>query len=190
MNQDRPKLIASLVRASDGEVRHLLLFFIDGSSETNLVQSVRGIGTPLEMGTEYEINQKASALLQLWTKQGFKVQPEGQLYERLEWTIPLTLSLGHTIIYDSRFKQLDKLPLNATGEVPLDKWPGMIGKDSQPYEYALDRMHIHARPAPLPNAKPLVAPTGGKEFAAFMLEHIKHRDAIGPSRDFLLGGSI
>jgi hypothetical protein len=177
MNQDKPKLIASLVRASDGEVRHLLLFFINGSSETNLAQLVRGIETPLEMGTEHETNQKASALLQLWTKEGFKVQPEGHLYERLEWTIPLALRLGHTVIYDSRFKQ-------------LDKWPGMTGKNGQAYEYALDRMHIHARPAPLPNSKPLVAPTGGKEFAAFMLEHIKHRDAIGPSRDFLLGGSI
>ncbi len=191
MNQDKPQLIASLVRASDGEVRHLLLFFIDGSSETNLVQMVRGIETPLEMGTEFETKQKASALLQLWTKEGFKVQPErGLFYERLEWTIPLALRLGHTVIYDSRFKQLDKLPLNATGAVPLAKWPGLTGKNGQAYEYALDGMHLHARPAPLPNSKPLVAPTGGKEFAAFMLEHIKQRDAIGPSLDFLLGGSI
>jgi hypothetical protein len=73
---------------------------------------------------------------------------------------------------------------------PLDKWPGMTGNNGETYEYALDRVQIHARPAPLSNSKPLVAPTGGKEFAAFLLEHIKHRDAIGPSRDFLLGGSI
>jgi hypothetical protein len=189
MNQDKPQLIASLVRASDGEVRHLLLLFIDGSSETNLVQLVRGVESPLEMGTEYETNQKASALLRLWTGEGFKVQPEGQLYERLEWTIPLALRLGHTVIYDSRFKQLDKPPFNV-GTVPLDKWPGMTGKNGEAYEYALDRLHIRARPAPLPNSETLVAPAGGKEFAAFMLEYAKHRDAIGPARDFLLGGSI
>jgi hypothetical protein len=110
MNQDKPQLIASLIRPSDGEVRHLLLFFIDGSSETNLVQLVRGIETPLETGAEYETKQKASALLQLWAKEGFKVQAEGQLCERLEWTIPLALRLGHNVIYDSRLKQLDKLP--------------------------------------------------------------------------------
>jgi hypothetical protein len=190
MDQDKPKLIASLIRASDGEARHLLLSFIDGSSETNLVQLVRGLETPLETGTEYESNQRASALLQLWTEEGFKVQPEGQLSERLEWTIPLALRLGHTVIYDPRFKQLDKLPFNATGAVPLDKWPGMTGKNGQAYEYALDRMQIHARPAPLPNSKPLGEPAGGKEFAAFMLEYAKHREAIGPARDFLLGGSI
>jgi hypothetical protein len=97
MNQDKPKLIASLIRAADGEVRHLLLFFIDGSSETNLVQLVRGTETLLEIGTELENNQRASALLLLWTNEGFKVQHEGQLYERLEWTIPLALRLGHTI---------------------------------------------------------------------------------------------
>jgi hypothetical protein len=43
MDQDKPKLIASLIRASDGEARHLLLSCIDGSSATNLVQLVRGI---------------------------------------------------------------------------------------------------------------------------------------------------
>jgi hypothetical protein len=190
MNQDKPQLLASLVRASDGEVRHLLVFFIGGSSETNLVQLVRGIETPLGAGTEHETTQKAAALLQLWTKEGFIVRPVGELYERLEWTIPLALRLGHTVIHDSRFKQLDRLPLNATGAVPLAKWSGLTGKNGQAYEYALDGMHLHARPAPLPNSKPLVAAAGGKEFAAFMLEYINQRNAIGPSLDFLLGGSI
>jgi hypothetical protein len=189
MNRNKPQLIASLVRASDGEVRHLLLLFIDGSSETNLVQLVRGIETPLEGGAEYETKQKASALLQLWAKEGFKDHLDGQLYERLEWTIPLALRLGHTVIYDSTFKQLDKLPFNA-GVVSLAKWPGLTGKNGQAYEYALDGMYLHARPAPLPNSEPLVGPAGGKEFAAFMLEYINQRNAIGPSRDFLLGGSI
>jgi hypothetical protein len=119
-------------------------------------------------------------------RRGIKVQPEGQLYERLEWTIPLALRLGHSVIYDPRFKQLGKLPFNATGEVPLDEWPGLTGKNGQAYEYALDRMQIHARPPPLSNSKPLVEPAGGNEFAAFMLEYAKHR----ARPRLLLGGSI
>jgi hypothetical protein len=133
MNQDKPRLLASLPRASDNEARHLLLYFLSGSAETSLMKFTHGIETTLGHGTEYEMNQKASGEIQAWVEEGFKIEPGEKVFERLPWTIALGKKLGHTIVHDPRLLQTKKLPLNATGAFRLDQWAACPDKNGGGY---------------------------------------------------------
>jgi hypothetical protein len=190
MNQDKPRLLASLLRASDNEARHLLLYFLRGSAETTLVKFTHGVETPLGNGTEYEMNQKGNDEIQAWVTEGFKIQPEGKVFERLPWTIALAKKLGHTIVYDPRLQQTNKLPFNATGAVPLDQWAGVPGKNGGGYLYALGNTHIHAQPTPAPNYQPPVPPSGASSGVAFVQSVKALQEAFGQPHEFLLGDQL
>jgi hypothetical protein len=94
MNHDKPRLLASRLRESDNEARHLLLYSLRGSAETALTKFTHAAETPIGNGSEYEMNQKANGVIQAWVAEGFKIQPEGKVYERLPWTIALAKKLG------------------------------------------------------------------------------------------------
>ena len=81
---------------------------------------------------------------------------------------------------------MNRLLLNPLGIVALDEWPGMTPKNGGGYEYALGLLTLHARPTPPPNSLPTVAPSGGKEFAEFVLRHIELRNSVGPTVEFIL----
>lgn len=192
MNVERPTLYATLVKPSPREVRHLLLESVDGYSVVNLVQLSAGIANQIATGTHYEVSQQADALVQQWVEgEGFERRATDKpAYEPLAATVALALRLGHEIVYDNRFKKLDRPPLNATGTVRLSDWPGMTPKNGGGYEYALLPTSIHARPTLPPTGKPLVVPTGGQELAAFLLEVKALQDTVGPSAEFLLAGRL
>jgi hypothetical protein len=162
---------------------------VDSSRETKLVQMDAGLETNLATGTEYEMGQKAEELAQLWeTNLGFKRQPADKpAGEPLEWTVALAKRMGFTFLYDDRYKTLELPRLNVTGAVPLDEWPGMTPQGGGSYEYALGRLQIHARPV-LPLNHPLNMPARSGEFAAYALNYSKALAAVGPIRDFTLGG--
>jgi len=187
MTREKPLLYATLANAQ--ETRHLLIFFENGSSETNLIQITNGVETLVFTGTEYEAKQKADALVQLWkTEENFIRSREGYAYEPLERTIALAKKMGFTIVYDPRFKKVDRPPLNLTGAVSLSSWLGMMAKNGGGYAYALDQMRLYARPTLPPSSEPLIAPSDGREFAAFMLKQKAVLDAVGPFQEFILAG--
>lgn len=183
---EKPTLHATL-RNGD-EVRHLLIYPVDGARETKLVQLSDSVETLIATGPQYEMRQRADALAQLWiTSDGFKSQ-DGPVFESLERTVALATRMGFTIVWDSRFTKLDRPPLNPTGAVPLATWPGMTPKNGGAYLYALDQMRLLARPT-LPRGHKLgVAPSDPKEFVAFMKKATELLDTVGPSVEFLLGG--
>lgn len=187
MTREKPRLYATLENAQ--EVRHLLIFFVNGSSETKLIQIINGVETLVLTGTEFEAKQKADSLAKLWVTEGKFVRPrEGYAYEPLERTIALAKMMGFTIVYDPRFKKVDRPPLNFTGAVSFSSWPGMTAKNGGRYVYALDQMRLYARPTLPSSSEPLIAPSDGKEFAAFMLKHKAILDAVGPFQEFILAG--
>ena len=56
MHTDKPQLYATLTNAAEKSVRHLLVFFVDGSRETQLVQISDGVESLLL--TRHSRNQK------------------------------------------------------------------------------------------------------------------------------------
>lgn len=186
MDNEKTTLYATLTK--DREARHLLIYSVDGARENKLTQLIAGVETPLAAGTQYEMRQFAAGLAQSWiADEGFKRPPENQhVFEPLDRTITLALKMGFSVIYDERFKSMSAPPFNLTGAVPLSTWPGMTPKNGGGYEYALGSVTLHARPTLPPGHGPLVAPTDGKEFAAFMLRMSASLDAVGPAVEFLL----
>jgi hypothetical protein len=186
MNTEKPTLYATLTR--EKETRHLLIYSVDGARETKLTQLIAAVETPIATGTQHEMQQLAASVAQSWiADQGFKRPPENQpVFEPLDRTIPLATKMGFTVIYDPRFKSMSAPPFNPTGAVSLSTWPGMTPKNGGGYEYALVNVTLHARPTLPPSHEPLVAPTDGKEFAAFMLSMSTSLDAVGPAVEFLL----
>lgn len=170
-------------------MRHLLIDLVDGAHETNLVRLSDGLETPIATGTQYEMQQKADALVQLWiTNEGFKLPPNDKpVFEPLERTVALAMRMGFTIVWDPRFRKLDRPPLNPTGAVPLATWPGLTPENGGGYEYAFDQMRLHARPTLPPGHELGIAPSDPKEFAAFVLKATALLDAVGPRGEFLLG---
>ena len=190
MTPMRPWLYLTLRNNVKHEVRHLLIIFINGSSETQLIQLTNGVESLLLTGTEYETKLLADTLTQAWIEdEEFEHLPKkGFAFEPLRETVALATRLGYTTVYDSRLKSTTWPKPNFTGEVPLSSWPGLTAKNGGRYLYAVDQMRLHARPSLPPGSEPLIAPTDGKEFAAFLLKHKAVLDAIGPCAEFLLGG--
>jgi len=191
MDIESPQLYASLTRTP--EVRHLIWFFDNGPAKTRLVQFSGGVETPIATGTQYEMEQEALVVLNRWKEEGFDFPGKKQpVFERLDWTIALTMKLGHTHLIDPSLQQLDRLPLNPTGLVPLAKWTGMSAKNGGSYEYALDHMTLCASPRLPPNHEllTLIPPIGTKEFVAYLLAYTEAAKAVGPTRNFVLVGQI
>jgi hypothetical protein len=150
MTTQKTRLHATLTAEKD--VRHLLIAFMDDSHVTNLVQLSGGSEVQLATGTQYKMGRKADEWACLWeTNEGFKRLPAGKpAFESLELTIALAKRMGFTVLRDERYKT----GLNLKGEVSLGKWQGMTPKNGGGYVYALDRLHIRARPT-LPPDHPL-----------------------------------
>ncbi len=190
MNAKKTILHATLTKASDNQVRHLLIDLIDGARETQLVQLCAGVETPLATGTQYEMGQKADELAQLWaTNEGFKRPPEGKLvFEPLERTVALAMKMGFTILYDTRYKRTDRPPFNLTGAVPLRTWPGMTPQNGGAYAYAFDLMRLHAWPTLPPSHELYVAPSDPKELATYLVKVGTYLKTVGPAVEFVLAG--
>jgi hypothetical protein len=189
MHTNKPRLYATLTNAAEKSVRHLLVFFVDGSRETQLVQICDGMETLVLTGTEFETREKANALIQQWvTQENFTRPHDGYAFEPLERTISLARRMGFKVVYDARFKNMTWPNPNLTGAAALSSWPGMAPENGGGYLYALDQMRLHAQPTLPPGGEPLVAPTDGKEFAAFILKHKAVLDTVGPPREFILAG--
>jgi len=187
MTTGKTNLYASLTKA-DSDARYLLIESVDGSRVTKLSRMSGGVETPIGTGTEYELRTKADELITSWTKgEGFHWLSDRELsWEPLSKAIVLAKRMGFVALYDGRFKQMNRLLLNPLGIVALDEWPGMTPKNGGGYEYALGLLTLHARPTPPPNSLPTVAPSGGKEFAEFVLRHIELRNSVGPTVEFIL----
>jgi hypothetical protein len=189
MHTDKPQLYATLTNAAEKSVRHLLVFFVDGSRETQLIQICDGVESLVLTGTEFETRQKADALIQQWVTQENFIRPrDGFAFEPLERTISLAKRMGFKIVYDERFKSMTWPNPNLTGAAALSAWPGMTPSNGGGYLYALDQMRLHARPTLPPSQEPLIAPRDGKEFATFILKHKAVLDTVGPYREFILAG--
>jgi len=165
MHTNKPRLYATLTNAAEKSVRHLLVFFVDGSRETQLIQICDGVESLVLTGTEFETRQKADALIQQWVTQENFIRPrDGFAFEPLERTISLAKRMGFKIVYDERFKSMTLPNPNLTGAAALSAWPGMTPSNGGGYLYALDQMRLHARPTLPPSQEPLIAPRDGKEF--------------------------
>ena len=179
------QLHATLVGGN--QVRHLLIDFVDGSHVTNLVQLSTGSEVQLATGTRYETSQKADEWARhLEINEGYKrLPPDKPASEPLESTIALAKRLGHTVLWDNRYKTA----FNLTGEVLLDDWRGMTPKGSLGYYlYALDGLHILALPT-LPPDHPLNDPSRHKlEGAAFIAQYVAALETVGPAAEFVLAG--
>lgn len=181
------RLHATLTKA-ENETRYLIIDSLDGSSATKLSLMSGGVETAISSGTEYETGTKADELIKSWTQdQGFKWLSDKELaWEPLSTVIALAKRIGFVGLYDGRFKQMNRLPLNPIGLVPLDDWPGMTPKNGGGYVYALAFGRLYALPTSPPNLLPVIAPTGSKEFAEFMLKHIELRKSVGDAAEFVL----
>lgn len=190
MTRTKPWHYLTLQKSDKKEVRHLLIVFVNGSSETQLVQFADGVESTIATGTEYETKLQADTLAQAWSAaEGFERLSQGKFaFELLERTVALAIRLGFSVIYDERFKRTNLPNPNFIGAVSLSKWPGMTAKNGGGYIYALDQMRLYAQPTLPPSLTPLIAPTDGKTFAAFVLKQKAALDAVGPFAEFVLGG--
>ncbi len=172
------------------EVRHLLIISVDGSRATQLIRLIQGVEELIGAGTEFEMKEMANGHLKLWAEQeGFQTPRSGYAFEPLESTIALATRMGFTVIYDERFKNTTRAPLNLTGAVPLANWPGIEGKNGGTYVYAVDQMRLYAHPT-LPATHPLsLGPSGTSDFAGYLLKVQHELDLVGPHREFLLTGN-
>jgi len=182
-------LHATLVKAPGNEVRHLLIYPVDGAREMRLVQLSDGVETPIGTGTQYEMREKASALASLWiTSEGFKRPKEEFAWEPLERTAVLAMRMGLTTVYDPSYAKIDPpRSYNLTGEVPLSTWPGMTPRNGGGYLYALDQTTLRARPTLPPNHELNVVPSDSKSVPAYLIKLSAFLETVGPFREFRLG---
>jgi hypothetical protein len=190
MSTGKPILHATLTKPAGNEVRHLLIYLVDGARETRLDQLSAGSETAIATGTQYEMEQKADALAQLWiTNEGFKRQPQDEfVFEPLERTVALAMKMGFTIVFDPSYTKMDRPHFNLTGAVPLSTWRGMTPKNGGGYAYALDQMRLHARPTLPPNHELNVGPSDPKEFPAYLVKVSAFLKTVGPFAEFTLAG--
>lgn len=99
---------------------------------TKLAELADGVEKEIAIGTQFEMTQKADALIQEWvTDHGFKYRsPSDPIFEPLDRTIELARKMGYTVVYDPRSRNLNPADgrLNATGAVHLAQWRGMTPK--------------------------------------------------------------
>ncbi len=66
MTSGRPILYATVSREAEGEARHLLIYLLDGARVTKLVDLADGLEREIATGTQFEMTQKADALVLEW----------------------------------------------------------------------------------------------------------------------------
>lgn len=190
MERLKPWLYATLVK--DGEVRHLLILFHEGSALTELLQMSGGEESSFLKGSEYESKAQAEAIAQIWIEdEGFKRLPAGEFaFEPLSHAIALAKRMGFSTVYDARFIKKSWPDPNFTGEVALTSWPGLAAKNGGSYLYGLDQMRLHARPSLPMSAKEIAAPEDANEFVSFMLQMKAILDTVGKPAEFILTGDL
>jgi hypothetical protein len=173
-------------RGAGKEVRHLLMDLTNGSGAAVLSQLVHGVETHIATGTEYEMGQKADALARDWVaNEEFEYAPDDQpVFDSLKNTIALAAMMGHTFVYDSRYKS----SRNLIGEVPLTQWPGMTARNGGGYVYAFDGMKIIAEPTLPSNHGINMGFKTAKETTTSLRKIAALRETVGPRVEFLLGG--
>jgi hypothetical protein len=73
-----------------------------------------------------------------------------------------------------------------TGEVPLDEWEGVQGRNGGSYLYTLDGVTVHASPQ-LPPSHTLTLPrASGSDFADYFQRYKAALDEVGPHMEFSL----
>jgi hypothetical protein len=140
MKSPNPELYATLINTSTDEVRHLLVFFVDGRRETQLVSMIDGTACALAAGTEDEVKHKAEVFKFHWEREGFTSPVTGYAFESLERVVALARMMRFTHIFT------DGTSENSTGFELLSLWQGMAAQNGGRYLYALDNMRIHAAP--------------------------------------------
>jgi hypothetical protein len=167
------------------EVRHLLIHPVKAPRVTILSQLVAGVGTEIATGTEYEMGQKADALMQEWAGEGFRYQNEREpVYEALGPTVTLATLMGNRVVYDPQ--RVDMRRMNFTGAVPLAQWQGRHGKNGGGYQYAFTGTTIIASPTLPPGHGINMAPRS-EETLRVMGQIIELQKTVGPVLEFVLG---
>src|ERR1700685_4485108 len=116
-------MVKDMTKTSPHQVRHLVVIPVAGSKVTVLMQLISGTHTEIATGTEYEMGQKADAVMQEWVEEGFRFQREREpAYENLKSAVTLAMLMGYKIVYDPTY--VDVRRMNLTGAVPLAKWTG------------------------------------------------------------------
>jgi hypothetical protein len=191
MTPGKPILYATVSRDSETKVRHLLIYLLDGARVTKLVELANGIEREIGTGTQFEMTQRADALVQDWVaRDGFEHRPpDDPVFESLERTISLAEKMGYTTVYDPRSQNPNPTGgrLNLTGAIPLAQWRGMTPKGGGGYLYALDGMKILARPT-LPANHGLNMSPAREDLPTVLLKAAKALNTVGPFAEFILGG--
>jgi hypothetical protein len=178
-------MVKDATQTSPHQVRHLVVVSVDGSKATVLMQLISGTQTEIATGTEYEMGQKADALMQEWAGEGFRFQREREpAYEDLKSAVTLAMVMGYKIVFDPAYADVRKM--NLTGAVPLSKWPGRAGKNGGGYLYAFTGTTLLASPQLPPGHGINMAP-GTEEFIQTMRRVIELQKTVGTMVELVLG---
>lgn len=180
MMEDTVTLLATLVRGSKQEVRHLLIEWVDGPATTQLIQLSAGHEQRLATGTEHEMREKANAVIAEWSSEGFQLKnSDAPVFEPLQPAIVLALKLGNKTLYTDS--------VNMTGEAALNTWRGLAPQNGQPYEYAVQSLRLYAQPQL--SASEIVELAATTDHIQWLKKAATFRRQ-GELREFILGGRI
>ena len=183
---DEYPTLHAMVKQSPYEVRHLLICSGVNSSTCCLIQLISGNKTEIGTGTEYEMGQKADALMNDWKREGFHLPGQNeQAWESLEATITLLRLMGYKVVYDPAYQDLRRG--NATGAFPLDQWPGKQGKNGGGYHYAFTGTLLIAGPMLPPGHAVNLEPANSQEFVRTMQQAVTLQKTVGPFFELVLG---
>jgi hypothetical protein len=178
-------MVKDVTKTSPHQVRHLVVVPVDGSKVTVLMQLISGTQTEIATGTEYEMGQKADAVMQEWAGEGFRFQREREpAYEDLKSAVTLAMLMGYKVVYDPTY--VDMRRMNLTGAVPLPKWPGRAGKNGGGYLYAFTGTTLVASPQLPPGHGINMAPST-EEFIQTMRRVKELQKTVGTMAELVLG---
>lgn len=132
-------MVKDATKTSPHEVRHLVVVPVDGSEVTVLMQLVSGTQTEIATGTEYEMGQKADAVMQGWAGEGFRFQREREpAYEDLKSAVTLAMLMGYKVVYDAAYADVRRM--NLTGAVSFFRRPRTVAI------WAWEEPRVHSEP--------------------------------------------
>ncbi len=178
-------MVKDATKTSPHQVRHLVVVPVDGSKVMVLMHLISGTQAEVATGTEYEMGQKADAVMQEWAGEGFRYQREREpAYEDLKSAVMLAMLMGYKVVYDPTYADVRRM--NLTGAVPLAKWPGREGKNGGGYQYAFTGTTLLASPTLPPGHGINMAPST-EEFIQTMRQAIELQKTVGPFAELVLG---
>jgi len=178
-------MVKDATETSPHQVRHRVIVPVDGPKVTVLMQLISGAQTEIGTGTEYEMGQKADAVMQEWADEGFRFQREREpVYESLQSAVTLAMLMGYKIVYDPICADVRRM--NLTGAVPLAKWLGRSGKNGGGYQYAFTGTTLLASPT-LPPGHGINTAPSTEEFIQTMRQVIELQKTVGSLVEFVLG---